>query len=65
MSSYNACPNCGRKAKDAIDSNFFPLYVCNKCRELFCHDDDCGGDDEVCPKCGNDDTSRSASDVYA
>lgn len=63
MSDYKACPHCDREAEDAISSNWFPLYRCNDCNELFCHE--CGGSQEVCPECGSDDTQESAYKVYA
>lgn len=48
-----------------MPSNWFPLFTCNECEQLFCHDNDCGGSDKVCPWCGSDDTKRSADKVYA
>lgn len=65
MSAYRECPSCERRAKQALSSNWFPLYRCADCKVLFCHASDCGTTREVCPSCGSDDTSRSAHDVYA
>ncbi|MFB3894729.1 MAG: hypothetical protein ACE14V_00345 [bacterium] len=62
MSDYDACPYCGREAKEALSSNWFPLYRCNDCDKLFCHD--CGGSNEVCPNCGSEDTQESVHRVY-
>ena len=62
MSDYDSCPNCGREAKEAISSNWFPLFVCQKCDTLFCHE--CGGRGQVCPRCGSDDTQESVHRVY-
>ena len=47
MSSYSACPRCGRTAKLAFSSNWFPVSKCLKCGERYCKQ--CGG--EQCPKC--------------
>ena len=47
MASLKACPNCGRRAKKAISSNWFPVYTCSKCKTKYCKD--CGG--SSCPKC--------------
>ena len=60
MSSYSSCPNCGRKAKDAISSNFFPVYKCSDCGEKYCKE--CGGD--KCPSC-NSSKKAQAGKVYA
>ena len=48
MSSYPSCPYCGRKAKVALTSNWFPVYKCSKCGTQYCKE--CGG--SSCPKCG-------------
>ncbi len=56
MSDYSSCPNCGRKAKQAISSSYFPLHTCRKCGKKYCSD--CGsGSGTVCPKCGSKDYS--------
>lgn len=60
MGGMSACPKCGRKAKKAISSNWFPVFRCNKCGVKYCNE--CGG--SSCPKCGS--TSRMESDkVYS
>ena len=60
MSSYDNCPNCGREAKKAMTSNWFPVFKCGKCGEKYCKD--CGG--TTCPKCGS--SSRiEVGKVYA
>ena len=61
MSSYSSCPYCGREAKDAISSSWFPLYRCADCDCLFCEEDS----SDSCPKCGSDDTSTSVHRVDA
>lgn len=63
MSDYDSCPNCGREAKKAMSSNWFPLLRCNSCDALFCSE--CEDSGETCPKCGSDDTKTSAHKVYA
>jgi ribosomal protein L32 len=59
MSTYNECPNCGRKAKKAVSSNYFPVLKCKDCGKLFCTN--CG---ESCPKCGSNKSSEYGK-VYA
>lgn len=63
MASLKACPRCGRKAKQAISSNWFPVHTCLKCHTKYCND--CGhGSGTTCPDCGS--TSYSDYDkVYA
>jgi hypothetical protein len=54
MSDYNSCPNCGRRADNALSSNWFPVHTCRKCGKKFC--DDCGeGNGTICPDpdCGS------------
>jgi rubrerythrin len=53
------CPYCGRKAKDALSSNWFPVYKCNHCGTKFCQQDG-----PPCPKCGKSDYFQSDK-VYA
>jgi hypothetical protein len=48
MSSYDSCPWCDREAKDAISSNWFPVYTCLDCDTKYCADDG-----PPCPKCGS------------
>ena len=60
MSTYSSCPNCGRKAKKAISSNFFPVYKCGGCSKIYCKQ--CGGNS--CPSCGSS-KSREVGNVYA
>lgn len=48
MSSYDSCPYCGRTAKDAVSSNWFPVYTCKGCGEKYCADDG-----PPCPGCGS------------
>ncbi len=57
MSSYPSCPRCGRKAKKAAFSNWFPVYTCRKCGEKYCSD--CGrGSGITCPECGSTEYSQ-------
>jgi hypothetical protein len=60
MSDYSECANCGREAKDALSSNYFPVYECNDCGQMSC--EHCGGDS--CPACGSS-NSRTVGKVYA
>jgi rubredoxin len=60
MSSYDSCPNCGREAKKAFSSNWFPVYKCSKCGTEYC--EKCGG--ETCPDCGSSKYSEVGK-VYA
>jgi len=46
MADLDECPRCGREAKDAISSNWFPVYTCRDCGEKFCEDDG-----PPCPAC--------------
>jgi hypothetical protein len=41
------CPHCGRKAKEALSSSWFPVYTCRKCGKKYCSEDG-----PPCPKCG-------------
>jgi len=50
MASLSECPHCGREAKDAIDSNFFPVHTCSDCGHKYC--DECSDGDD-CPNCGS------------
>lgn len=60
MADLRACPNCGRRAKKTLSSNWFSVSTCTKCRKKYCND--CGG--KKCPSCGS--TGRSDLDkVYA
>ena len=63
MSDLDSCPRCGRKAKHAIDSNYFPVHTCRVCGEKYCNE--CGdGNGTTCPDCGS--TSYSDYDkVYS
>lgn len=49
MGSLKACPRCGRRAKESLSANWFPVYLCHKCKTRSCSD--CGG--STCPKCGS------------
>ena len=60
MSTYGCCPHCGRKAKDAITSNYFPVFRCNECGRVHCKE--CGS--SSCPKCGSP-KRNEAGKVYA
>ena len=52
MADLSSCPNCGREAKEAFSSNFFPVHTCRECGKKYC--DECGnGDGSVCPDCGS------------
>jgi hypothetical protein len=52
MGSLSSCPHCGREAKDALTSNWFPVHTCSECGEKYCND--CGGGDgTTCPECGS------------
>jgi RNA polymerase subunit RPABC4/transcription elongation factor Spt4 len=48
MSSYDSCPYCGREAKDALTSNWFPVYTCLNCKTKYCENDG-----PACPGCGS------------
>ena len=60
MADYNACPGCGRRAKDALTSNFFPVYRCRDCGREYCKQCASGH----CPGCGSDKRTE-AGRVYA
>ncbi len=50
MSTFNRCPNCGRKGEGGLFGGaFFNVYKCQKCKTLYCKD--CGG--YYCPNCGS------------
>lgn len=52
MASLSSCPRCGREAKDAMTTNWFPVHRCNNCSEKYCNE--CGdGDGTTCPECGS------------
>lgn len=53
MSDLSECPNCGREAKEAVSSNWFPVHTCRDCGKKYC--DECGGTE--CPECGSTDYS--------
>jgi len=53
------CPRCGREAKDALSSNYFWVYVCNDCGELFCLGPNDQKGQELCPKCESEDISEN------
>lgn len=57
----NECPWCHRKAKQAVSSNYFPIYKCQKpgCGTKFCKEDG-----PPCPKCGGRDHIQVGK-VYA
>lgn len=63
--TYHECPGCGREAEQGLSHNWFPLYRCNDCGAVLCHDRKCGGPNAVCPACRSDNTTRSALSVYA
>ncbi|MFH1585832.1 MAG: hypothetical protein ABIB79_03630 [archaeon] len=46
------CPYCHREAKDALTSNWFPVYTCLDCDTKFCEGPNCNG--PPCPECGSD-----------
>jgi len=48
MSKYDSCPYCYREAKDALSSNWFPVYTCLDCDTKYCSDDG-----PPCPECGS------------
>lgn len=48
MPIFDKCPRCGREAKDAFSSNWFPVYTCRGCGEKYC-----SNDGPPCPKCGS------------
>lgn len=62
MADYSCCPNssCGRKAKNNLSSNHFPVYKCRDCSKLYCKV--CGGNS--CPACGSS-KSSTVGKVYA
>lgn len=60
MANYSSCPNCGRKAKESLSSNFFPVYKCRECGVLYCQE--CGG--TTSPHCGSAKRTE-AGKVYA
>ena len=51
MSSLDCCPYCYREAKEALTSNWFPVYTCLNpaCGIKYCDDDG-----PPCPECGED-----------
>lgn len=59
MSDYDSCPYCGRDAKEAISSNWFPVYTCLSCGEKYCENDG-----PPCPKCSSSDYGEYGK-VYA
>lgn len=54
MSNYSSCPNCGREAKKALSSSFFPVNKCSDCGTKYCRE--CGG--TKCPSCGSSKSSQ-------
>jgi len=60
MSTYDSCPYCGREAKDAISSNWFPVYTCRDCDTKYCE-----YDGPPCPECGSSDYNEDDDRVYA
>ncbi len=60
MSDYSSCPNCGRKARNAISSNYFLVSKCKDCGKVYCKE--CGG--SHCPSCGSSKSSETGK-VYA
>ena len=53
MGDYSSCPYCYREAKDALTSNWFPLYTCLDCEIKYCSQDG-----PPCPECGSTDYSE-------
>jgi DNA-directed RNA polymerase subunit RPC12/RpoP len=52
MGSLKSCPRCGREAKRALTSNWFPVHRCSDCGEKYCNE--CGdGRGTTCPECGS------------
>ncbi|HPC46617.1 MAG TPA: hypothetical protein PLW83_01135 [Deltaproteobacteria bacterium] len=60
MADFAQCPTCGRKARNALSSNHFPVYRCRKCRTVYCKE--CAT--PSCPRCGSDD-AENAGKVFA
>jgi hypothetical protein len=60
MASLDACPRCGRRAKKALSSNWFPVHKCRSCGTKYCKE--CGG--TKCPKCGASEYTETDK-VYA
>lgn len=59
MGSLSSCPYCDREAKQALSSNWFPVYTCLKCGTKYCEDDG-----PPCPDCGSNDRGQY-DEVYA
>lgn len=52
MSGLESCPRCGREAKEALTSSWFPVHRCDGCGEKYCNE--CGdGGGTTCPECGS------------
>ncbi|MBC8489535.1 MAG: hypothetical protein H8D45_26250 [Bacteroidetes bacterium] len=45
MTTFNQCPNCGKKPS----AGYKKIHECKKCGTHYCHE--CGGD--RCPKCAS------------
>ena len=50
MCTLNACPFCGRKAKEAVSHPWFPVYTC---LETGCGTKYCPDEGPPCPQCGS------------
>lgn len=59
MASLSECPYCNREAKDALSSNWFPVYTCLNCGTKYCKDDG-----PPCPDCESMDRGEYDT-VYA
>ena len=46
MASFGSCPYCDREAKQALTSNWFPIYTCLDCDTKFCENEG-----PPCPDC--------------
>ncbi|GEM_PF-1368322 len=50
MCTLNACPYCGREAKEAVSFPWFPVYTC---LEADCGTKYCPDEGPPCPQCGS------------
>ena len=50
MCTLNACPHCGREAREAVSRPWFPVYTCLEAR---CGTKYCPDEGPPCPECGS------------
>ena len=56
---FSCCPYCNREAKQALSSNWFPIYECLDCGTRYCENDG-----PPCPECGSNHRGQCGK-VYA